>query len=79
MAVYNVQNFTYDNGTSLCYGQQDDHNHDKAVQFTVDVTAYLQGQGCTNIRAGAFQSNQPIPANGKAFNWNNATSKWVKS
>jgi len=77
MAAYNVQKFSYDNGDSLCYGQQDDHNHDKAVQFTVDITAYLQAQGCQNVVAGAFLSNQPEPAAGKEFRWNGAN--WVKA
>ncbi|CAL2056253.1 hypothetical protein [Tenacibaculum sp. 190524A05c] len=75
--AYNVQHFTYDGpGDSLCYGRQDDHNHQQANQFTIDVTAYLQAQGCTHIHAGPFRSNQPEPANGKEFRWNGAN--WVR-
>ncbi|CAL2084864.1 conserved protein of unknown function [Tenacibaculum sp. 190524A02b] len=77
MPQYNVQNFTYDGpGDSLCYGQQDVHDHDRAVQFTVDVTAYLQGQGCQNIQPGPFRSHQPRPNEGKEFRWNG--NNWVK-
>jgi hypothetical protein len=80
MAEYNVQNFTYDGpGESLCYGRQDVHNHDRAVQFTVDITEYLVNQGCTNIAAGVFRSHQPEPAHGKEFVWNNDTQRWVKA
>ena len=76
---YNVQKFSYDGpGESLCYGGQDDHDHDKANQFTVDVTDYLQAQGCEHIQAGPFSSNQPVPNLGKVFRWNAGTNTWVK-
>lgn len=79
MAQYNVQNFTYDGpGDSLCYGLQDDHNHEKAVKFTTDVTIYLKDQGCKNIIAGPFRSHQPKPAEGKEFKWNEKTKTWVR-
>lgn len=77
MASYNVQNFTYDGpGDSLCYGKQDDHDHHKANQFTIDVTAYLQNNGATNIVPGPFRSHQPEPADGKEFRWNG--TNWVR-
>lgn len=77
MADYNVQNFTYDGpGDSLCFGRQDNHNHNQANQFTIDVTNYLQGQGCQNIHAGVFRSHQPRPAQGKEFAWNG--KNWVR-
>lgn len=78
--AFNVQKFSYDGpGESVCYGRQDDHDHDKANQFTVDVTAYLQGQGCNNIVPGPFRSAQPQPNPGKEFRWNAATNTWVKA
>lgn len=55
MAVYNVQKFTYDGGDSLCFGKQDQHDHPRAAQFTIDVTNYLISQKCKNIHAGVFQ------------------------
>lgn len=79
MSSYNVQNFSYDGpGDSLCYGEQDVHDHERAVQFTIDVADYLKGQGCTNIVAGKFRSNQPEPDNGKEFRWNDGKWKYVK-
>lgn len=78
MPVYYVQNFTYEGpGDSLCYGKQDAHNHKRANQFTVDVTEYLQNQGCQNIHPGKFMSNQPKPNHGKEFIWDDNQKKWV--
>lgn len=77
MAKYNVQNFTYDGpGDSLCYGQQDVHDHNRAVQFTLDVTAWLVNQNCQNIQPGVFRSSQPKPAAGKEFRWDG--NHWIK-
>ncbi|MCY4779316.1 hypothetical protein ORI89_06620 [Sphingobacterium sp. UT-1RO-CII-1] len=76
MAVYNVQKFSYDGGDSVCFGQQDEHNHDKAVQFTHDVTNYLVSQGCVKVVAGIFQSKQPRPKAGKEFRWNG--NNWIR-
>ena len=77
MASYNVQKFSYDGpGDSLCFGRQDEHDHERLVKFTVDVTAYLAAQGATNIHAGPIRSNQPRPNDGKEFRWNSNTSTW---
>jgi hypothetical protein len=80
---YNVQKFsnTANGGETLCYGRQDKHNHDRANQFTVDITNWLQGPPAkwpaADIAAGDFKSNQNEPKNGgREFKWNDATNLW---
>ena len=80
MPNYYVQKFSYDGpGESVCYGAEDAHNHSVASQFTVDVKQYLTNQGCKNITAGQFLSNQSKPSGGgKEFRWDNKVKKWVR-
>jgi hypothetical protein len=75
---YYKQSFTYDGGSSLCFGEMGAHDHDSSVKFTSDITKYLEAQKCKNIRAGGFQSNQPKPASGKEFRWSSSKKKWEK-
>ena len=82
MPVYYVQNFNYDepggnNRDSTCYGEQDAHNHNRSIQFSKDIKAYLTSGGCTNINPGNFLSNQNKPAAGNEFKWSTALKKWV--
>ncbi len=78
MPLYYVQKFSYAGpGESLCYGEMGSRDHDVSNQFSVDLTKYLTAKGSKNILAGNFRSNQPVPANGKEFNWNG--TNWIKN
>lgn len=80
MPSYYVQKFTYDGpGESKCYGAMGAHDHDSSVKFSVDVKAYLQDKGLKNVVGGPFLSNQPAPADGKEFKWDEKSKHWVKS
>lgn len=79
--TYYVQEFKYQNGSTILYGEQTEHNHNKSNQFTTDALDWL----VTNARwpraaieIGKFKSGQGKPGQGKEFKWTAAVNKWVK-
>lgn len=84
MPTYYVQDFKYTNpanrktGDATMYGEESAHDHARAVQFTVDATAWLVNKfhwPSGSIEAGKFMSKQPAPAEGHKLTWNG--KNWV--
>lgn len=86
MADYNVQSFTYTNpktkktGTTVMYGYQSEHNHNKAAQFTPDAINWIVAKfhwPKNAIEKSHFASHQGRPGQGHELKWNDVAKRWM--
>ena len=84
MAKYLVQKFEYPDagGDTVFYAKQDEHNHEKSVEFSKSAIDWLVKKAKwpkAKIRQGKFMSSQGKPKEGKELKWDAKAKKFVKA